>query len=175
MRGFSSDSFTHLDSKGQPNMVSVSSKQPSARKAVAFARIRVGEAAFKAIQSNQVAKGNVLTISQLAGIMAAKDTPRIIPLCHGINLDTVKVRAKLEPDSASVKVLCEARCEGKTGVEMEAMVGASVAALTVYDMCKAFGKAMVIEDVRLLTKEGGKSGTFMAEGAEEVLRDMNDD
>ncbi len=137
-------------------MVDVSSKSASKRSATAFARIVIGQTAFDSVRNNENKKGDVLTVSKLAGIMAAKKTPDLIPLCHPLNLSCVDVRLKLNESRLSVDIECDASCFGETGVEMEALTGASLAALTVYDMCKAVSHDMTIERVRLLRKKGGK-------------------
>lgn len=154
--------LSHVDSNGKAKMVDVSGKSETTRAAVAGARVRLGRTAFDLVRTNAVAKGDVLTVSQLAGIMGAKRTSDLIPLCHPLPLSSVDVRLRLEDADASISIECEAKCVGRTGVEMEAMVGASVAALTVYDMCKAVDKGIVIEEVRLLKKTGGKSGEYVA-------------
>ncbi len=157
-----SSKLSHVDDEGRARMVDVSGKQETRRTALATARIRLGAEAFSLVRANAVKKGDVLSVSQLAGVMGAKRTSDLIPLCHPIALTSVDMRLKLSEDNDSVLVECEARCDGKTGVEMEALVGASVAALTVYDMCKAVDKGIVIEEVRLARKTGGKSGDYVA-------------
>lgn len=140
-------------------MVNVSEKPVSERTARARALITVGPDIVKLIEENCVKKGDVLSVCQLAGILAAKKTADLIPLCHNIVLDQVRVEAALI-DDATIAVESTVRCEGRTGVEMEALMAVSVAALTVYDMCKSVSKAIVISDVKLLSKTGGKSGDF---------------
>ena len=139
-------------------MVEVGDKSPSRRRAVAGARLTMSKPAFEAIRTGQGPKGNALHTAELAGIMAAKRTSDLIPLCHPLPLTSVKV--ELEPDEAAFAfdIRAEARCDGKTGVEMEALTAASIAALTLYDMAKALDKSMVIDAVLLLEKQGGKSG-----------------
>ena len=141
-------------------MVDVGDKEETERKAVACATIFVGEEAFSLVEANRTKKGDVLSVAQLAGIMAAKRTSELIPLCHNIGLSKVSVDLTLQKDSLSVYIECEAKTTGRTGVEMEAITGATVAAITVYDMCKAVNKEMVISGVRLLSKRGGKSGEY---------------
>lgn len=151
--------FTHLDESGAARMVDVGAKEISTRKAVAEARVVMQAETAAAIRENRTQKGEVLQVARLAGIMAAKRTAELIPLCHVLPLDGVEVDLTfLEP--TVLQVVATARVTGKTGVEMEALTAASVAALTVYDMCKAVDREMEIVHVRLLHKSGGKSGTF---------------
>lgn len=150
-------SLSHVDQDGKAKMVDVSGKIPSQREAIAKAKIVVGAQAFQLVEAQEMKKGDVLTVSQLAGIMGAKRTSDLIPLCHPIALSSVNVRLQLRRDDFSVEVTCIAKCQGQTGVEMEALTGASIAALTVYDMCKAVSKEMVIKEVYLAKKSGGKS------------------
>ena len=152
--------LTHIDTSGKAKMVDVGDKEETVRKAVACATIFVGEEAFSLVEANRTKKGDVLSVAQLAGIMAAKRTSELIPLCHNIGLSKVSVDLTLQKDSLSVYIECEAKTTGRTGVEMEAITGATVAAITVYDMCKAVNKEMVISGVRLLSKRGGKSGEY---------------
>ena len=140
-------------------MVDIGAKSTTVRRAVASAIVKVGRAAFAQLAARRVAKGDALATAKLAGIMAAKRTPELIPLCHGLSPEFVDVQVTLvSPDR--VEIRAEARVEGKTGVEMEAMVAASMAALTIYDMCKAVEKGIVIGPVRLESKTGGKSGSW---------------
>ncbi len=150
-------SLSHVTPGGQARMVDVSGKAQSSRHALAEAWVDVGRAvAAKLRQSGGVAKGNVLETARLAGILAAKQTANLIPLCHPLPLECVEVEARLV--GRRVRIVASARCQGKTGVEMEAMTAACVAALTVYDMVKAAGKGVEIGPIRLLEKSGGKSG-----------------
>lgn len=142
--------LSHIDGEGRAQMVDVSGKRPQRRIARAEGTIRVAPSTIKAIRSNAIKKGDVLTISRLAGIQAAKQTGDLIPLCHPLPLDHVQVDAVAEDDR--VRITATSTCTGRTGVEMEALTAVSVALLTVYDMCKAIDKEMVIEDVRLLEK-----------------------
>ncbi len=153
--------LTHLDSQGRANMVDVTDKAVTSREAVAQARIRMLPATLRMIVDGEHPKGDVFAVARIAGIQAAKKTSDLIPLCHPLMLTSVKVELQAEGDDA---VVINARCKlaGQTGVEMEALTAASVAALTIYDMCKAVDRAMVIENVRLLEKLGGKSGHFQA-------------
>lgn len=152
--------LTHLDEQGQARMVDVGGKPETARTATATGRITMTPAALAAIRDGSGPKGDVLAVARVAGIMAAKKTGELIPLCHPLSLDAVVVDFAFEDDA--VRVTARASLTGKTGVEMEAMTAASIALLTVYDMAKAVDKGMVIEQVRLLEKTGGKSGIWRA-------------
>jgi len=153
--------LSHLDDKGQPRMVDISAKKETKRAATARAIVRMKLETLRLIQTGQTAKGDVLTTARLAGIMAAKQTPSLIPLCHPLMLEDVQV--ELTPDEAesAVMITATALTTGKTGMEMEAMTAAAVAALTVYDMCKAADRGIRIEELRLLRKSGGRSGTII--------------
>ena len=153
--------LTHLDETGSARMVDVGGKAQTARTAVAEGRIAMNAAALAAIRDGTVPKGDVLAAARIAGIMAAKKTGELIPLCHPLALDSVRVECTVE--SRSVRVTATASLTGKTGVEMEAMVACNIALLTIYDMAKALDKGMVIEQVRLLSKTGGKSGDWHAD------------
>ncbi len=148
----------HFDADGRPRMVDVSAKPETARTAVARGRVRMGKATLGAVGTAD--KGDVIAVAELAGIMAAKKTGDLIPLCHPIGLDSVSVRIVADSDLPGLVVTAEARCTGRTGVEMEAMTAVSVACLTIYDMLKAVDRAMVIEAVELVAKSGGKSGDW---------------
>lgn len=154
--------LTHLDETGAAHMVDVGAKADTERVAVAQAEVRMASATLDAIVAGDLPKGDVLGTARLAGIMAAKRTAELIPLCHPLLLSQVTV--EVQPDAAQQRVVITAivRCRSKTGVEMEALTAASVAALTVYDMAKALQKDMVIGDIRLLEKRGGKSGDWQA-------------
>jgi cyclic pyranopterin phosphate synthase len=152
--------LTHLDENGAARMVDVAGKLVTAREAVATGRITMSAEAAAAIRAGSVKKGDVLATARIAGIMAAKKTAELIPLCHPLPL--MRVAIDLAPDETGVTVTATAATEGKTGVEMEALTAASVALLTLYDMAKALDKAMVIGDIRLLSKTGGKSGDWTA-------------
>lgn len=156
----SSRQLTHTDpDTGRATMVDVSHKSSTARSATATAKVILGKEAFQLVHDNHVSKkGDVLTVSQLAGIMGAKQTSQLIPLCHPILLSDVSVSLTLDEDALSVGIWAQATTVGPTGVEMEALTAASVAALTVYDMCKAASKMIEITDIRLVEKKGGKSG-----------------
>ena len=153
--------LTHFDAAGQAHMVDVSGKQPTAREAVAEARVVMSPETL-ALAQGGAAKGDVLGVARLAGIMGAKRTAELIPLCHPLPLDKVSVDLTADPALPGVRITATARTTGRTGVEMEALTAATVAALTVYDMLKAAQKDMRIEGVRLLRKTGGKSGSFEA-------------
>ena len=152
--------LTHLDAQGKARMVDVGGKAAAQRLAVAEGRIRIAPAALAAIRDGAVPKGDVLAAARIAGIMAAKKTAELIPLCHPLALDAVTVDFAIEDQG--VKVTATASLTGKTGVEMEALTAASIALLTIYDMAKAIDKAMVIDAVRLIAKRGGKSGDWTA-------------
>lgn len=153
--------LTHFDDNGNAVMVDVSEKDITDRIAVARGSIHVSRRALDAILGRQVKKGDVLTVSQVAGIMGTKKTADIIPMCHPIFLSNVKVEFEIDEKACDISVFCTAQTEGKTGVEMEALTGVSVALLTIYDMCKAIDKRMTIGDIHLVEKTGGKSGDFM--------------
>lgn len=156
--------LTHLDSQGRANMVDVTDKAVTSREAVAEALVRMRPETLALIVAGGHPKGDVFAVARIAGIQAAKKTHELIPLCHPLMLTSVKLELSADGTDA---VRIQARCKlaGQTGVEMEALTAASVAALTIYDMCKAVDRGMVIENVRLLEKSGGKSGTFKAEDA----------
>ena len=153
--------LTHLDDKGAARMVNVGAKPETVRSATAVGRIRMAPATLAAVREGNGPKGNVLAAARIAGIMAAKKTGELIPLCHPLALDTVSVDFTIVKDA--VEVTARAALTGKTGVEMEALTAASIALLTLYDMAKALEKGMVIEHVHLLEKTGGKSGDWRAE------------
>lgn len=156
----SPNGLTHLDEHGHARMVDIGGKAETARVAIASGRIRMSAAALSAIREGDAPKGDVLAAARIAGIMAAKKTADLIPLCHPLALDAVTVDFAFEDDA--VRATATASLTGKTGVEMEAITATSVALLTVYDMAKALDKGMVIDDVRLIEKRGGKSGTWRA-------------
>lgn len=157
--------LTHLDSQGAARMVDVGGKAETARAALATGRIRMSAEALTAIRDGSGPKGDVLAAARIAAIMAAKKTGELIPLCHPLALDAVTVDFTFEADA--VRATARASLTGKTGVEMEAMTATAIALLTIYDMAKAIDKGMVIEEVRLLEKTGGKSGTWRSEGQPE--------
>jgi len=155
-----SDTFTHIDEKGQVRMVDVTAKPATERIARAQAMVAMQPETFKMIQDQNIKKGNVLETARIAGIMAAKQTSALIPMCHPLNLTHVQI--DFFPDSATHTIRIEtlARVVDQTGVEMEALTAASLAALTMYDMCKSYDRQMRISDIYLLEKSGGKSGTW---------------
>jgi len=155
--------FTHFDERGGARMVDVSEKGDTVRVAVAAGRVRMNGETFRLVQTGGVKKGDVLGVARVAGIMAAKRTPDLIPLCHVLPLSGVELELQLNEAELAVDITATVRCTGKTGVEMEALTAVSVAALTVYDMCKAVQRDMTIEDIRLLEKSGGISGHFLRE------------
>jgi len=155
--------FTHFDEKGKAVMVDVSAKKDSERSATAKGRVLVSAETAALIASGGLKKGDVLSVARLAGIMGAKQTPALIPLCHPLALSSVKLDLILDEAAQAVEITATCKLVGKTGVEMEALTAVSVAALTVYDMCKAVDKGMRITDIRLVHKAGGKSGTYEAE------------
>ena len=154
--------LTHLDAQGKARMVDIGAKAETARVAIASGRIRMSAEALAAIREGSVPKGDVLAAARIAGIMAAKKTADLIPLCHPLALDSVGIDLTVGDDA--VHATASAALTGKTGVEMEAMTAVCVALLTIYDMAKSLDKGMVIEDVRLIEKRGGKSGTWRAPG-----------
>ena len=151
---------THLDEAGHPMMVDVSAKKTTLREAEAEGIVKLTDAVLCAVRDNTAAKGDVLKIAELAGIMAAKRTPELIPLCHSIRLDSARVECVLDQENKQVRIRAQVKAADVTGVEMEALTAVSVAALTVYDMCKGIDKGMGIEGIRLLRKSGGKSGDY---------------
>lgn len=153
--------LTHFDAKGDAVMVDVAAKPVTERIAVAGGSIVMQAATLRRIREGQIAKGDVLAVARLAGIMAAKKTGDLIPLCHPIGLDAVSIEFALDDKRSAVEITATCKVHGRTGVEMEAMCAVSVAALTIYDMCKAIDRGMKIGDVRLLKKSGGKSGDFV--------------
>ena len=152
--------FTHFNGDGRARMVDVGDKGVTCRAAVAAGRVRLNRATFDLVRSGGMKKGDVLTVAQVAGIMGAKRTPDIIPMCHPIPLSGVELSLSLDEARLSVEITATVRVEGRTGVEMEALTAVSVAALTVYDMCKAVQRDIVISDIRLLQKSGGIHGDY---------------
>ena len=154
--------LTHVDNQGRAQMVDVGAKAESNRLAVATAVVELGAEAFHLLKENKISKGNVLTVAQLAGIMASKQTPNIIPLCHNIHITHAEVNLELNEDNFAVNITGSVNSFGRTGVEMESLTAVTVAALTVYDMCKAVSHDIVISDIKLLKKVGGRSGDYAA-------------
>lgn len=159
--------LTHLDAEGHAHMVDVSHKEPTVREAIAAGEIRMQAETLALIQSGGIPKGDVLAVARIAGIMAAKRTPELIPLCHPLNLTSVQVELIPDTERSAILIQARVRCSGVTGVEMEALTAVSVAALTVYDMCKAVDRGMRIGEIRLQRKRGGKSGDIILEDMEE--------
>lgn len=155
--------LTHVDADGKARMVDVNHKQDTVRVAVAKGKVYVGPKIAKLIEKNTIKKGDVLSVAQIAGIIAAKRTSEIIPLCHNIPISAIVVNTDLNEKDHCVHILATVKCEGKTGVEMEALCAVSTAALTVYDMCKALSKDIVISDIMLMKKTGGKE-SFVRDG-----------
>lgn len=158
------DDFTHFNEQGRAKMVDVGEKPVSVRTAAAAARVLVNERTFELIRSGGMKKGDVLTVAQIAGVMGAKRTPDIIPMCHPILIGGINLELHLDEERRSVEIEASVSCDGRTGVEMEALTAVSTAALMVYDMCKAVQKDMVITDIRLLRKTGGVHGDFERSG-----------
>ena len=157
------EELTHIDAEGRPRMVDVTGKPDTQREAVARGRVRMQSATFDRIKKGKTKKGDVLTVAQLAGIMAAKQTPSLIPLCHPIIIGDCRVEFKLDEANSTVEITATVKSTGQTGVEMEAMTAVAVSALTIYDMCKAMDRGMRIENIRLVKKSGGKSGLITLE------------
>ncbi len=152
------EELTHMDALGRPRMVDVTEKPDTQREAVARCLVRMKASTFDLLKKGNMPKGDVLAVAQLAGIMAAKQTPHIIPLCHPVLIGDVKVEFGLDEEASVVEITTTVRSTGKTGVEMEALTATAVSALTIYDMCKAVDRGIQIESIRLIRKSGGKSG-----------------
>ena len=157
------EDFTHFDDRGQARMVDVGEKAPTRRRALAGARVYVSRDTLALIRDGGMKKGDVLAVAQVAGIMGAKRTAELIPMCHPVQVEGIDLSLTLDEARCCVDIRAAVRCDGRTGVEMEALTAASTAALTVYDMCKAVQRAIVITDVRLLEKTGGVHGDFVRE------------
>jgi len=157
------EELTHIDALGRPRMVDVTGKPDTQREAVAKCRVRMKASTLERLKRGSMPKGDVLTVAQLAGIMAAKQTPHIIPLCHPVLIGDIKVEFSLDEESSTVEITTIVKSIGKTGVEMEALTATAVTALTIYDMCKAVDRGIQIESIRLIRKSGGKSGTIILE------------
>lgn len=158
-----SNDFTHFDERGNARMVNVGEKPETRREAVAAGRVLLNRQTFDLIRTGGVKKGDVLTVAQVAGIMGAKRTPELIPMCHPVALTGVELSLYLNEEMLSVEIEASAFCTGQTGVEMEALTAVASAALTVYDMCKAVQRDIIIDDIRLLRKTGGQSGSYERE------------
>ena len=155
--------FTHFNDQGRAKMVNVGEKPITQRVAVAAGRVLVNEHTFSLIRSGGMKKGDVLTVAQIAGVMGAKRTPDLIPMCHIVQVEGIDLELHLDEERHSVEITSSVCCDGRTGVEMEALTAVSTAALTVYDMCKAVQKDMTITDIRLLSKTGGVHGDYKRE------------
>ena len=152
--------LTHFNEEGRARMVDVSEKEITTRIAKATATVTVNADTYALIKEGKMKKGDVLQVAQVAGIMGAKRTPDIIPMCHSIQITNVDIAFEMNDSDCSIKIISTAKCDGKTGIEMEAMSAASIAALTIYDMCKAVQRDIRISDIYLLEKDGGKSGHY---------------
>ncbi len=152
--------FSHLDETGGISMVHVGAKKVTAREAVAAATVRMSPETLQRLVDRALPKGDVLTTAKIAGVLAAKQTPSLIPLAHPIGIESVDITFDLDPNAGTIEVRSIVRCEAKTGVEMEAMTACAVAALTIYDMCKSAEKGIVIDGLQLVRKSGGKSGLW---------------
>ena len=157
------DKFSHLDENGRARMVDVSGKDPTDRLAIATARVFLNKKTYKMVQNSEIGKGDVLTVAKVAGIMAAKNTANMIPMCHPINITSIEIDFVMDDKTHTIEIRTLTKLNAKTGVEMEALTGASVAALTIYDMCKAVQKDIEIGEIKLLRKTGGKSGDYKNE------------
>ncbi|MPZ14516.1 MAG: cyclic pyranopterin monophosphate synthase MoaC [Chloroflexi bacterium] len=155
--------LSHIDESGRARMVDVSAKADTVREATARGRVTMRPETLAIVERGAMEKGDVLAVAQVAGVLAAKQTGSLIPMCHPLPITGVDLRFHLDHEAPSIEIEATARVVGKTGVEMEALTAVSVAALTIYDMCKAVDRAMVISDVRLVRKSGGKSGDFVRE------------
>jgi cyclic pyranopterin phosphate synthase len=160
--------FTHFDSAGNAIMVDVTDKPVTERIATASGEIKVNTEVFEAVKNGTAKKGDVLGTARIAGIMAAKRTYELIPMCHPLMLTKVTIDFEMEEESLSIKCICTAKLSGKTGVEMEALTGVSVALLTIYDMCKAIDRGMEMSEIHLVEKSGGKSGHFVRETGKQL-------
>ncbi len=152
--------LNHIDDEGRARMVDISAKPDSARTAVAKGRVLLGQEAFNLVRENRIRKGDVLSVAQIAGILGAKQTSRLIPLCHDVLLEGVDLDLELNEDALAIDVRAFVKTTGPTGVEMEALTAVSIAALTIYDMCKSVSKDIAITDTQLLAKTGGQSGDY---------------
>jgi cyclic pyranopterin monophosphate synthase len=155
--------LTHLDEQGNPRMVDVGDKPATSRRAVAEGVIRMSPDTIRAVTEGTVPKGNVITVAELAGVMGAKRTADLIPLCHPLPISSIRVEVEVDETVPGLRARAEVRVEGRTGVEMEALTAVSCTLLTIYDMCKALDRSMELGRIRLLHKEGGRSGTWTAE------------
>ena len=157
------DKFSHLDDKGKAKMVDVSKKRPTDRLATAYGKVLLNRKTYDMVKNSEIEKGDVLTVAKVAGIMAAKNTANTIPMCHPINLTSIDIEFDMDDEKCAIEIFTTCKLNAKTGVEMESLHAVSVAALTIYDMCKAVQKDITITDIRLLRKTGGKSGAYTNE------------
>ncbi len=160
--------FTHFNQHGDAIMVDISEKTETAREAIAEGRISMNQECFDQLKAGSIGKGDVLGVARIAGIMGAKKTSELIPLCHLLNLTKTEIDFELEDETCSVRTICTVRTTGKTGVEMEALTGVQIALLTIYDMCKAVDKGMEMNGIHLCQKSGGKSGIYIRKAKQEV-------
>ena len=160
--------FTHFNQHGEAIMVDISKKAETAREAIAEGRISMNQECFDQLKAGSIGKGDVLGVARIAGIMGAKKTSELIPLCHLLSLTKAKIDFELEDETCSVRTICTVRTTGKTGVEMEALTGVQIALLTIYDMCKAVDKGMEMNGIHLCQKSGGKSGIYIRKAKQEV-------
>ncbi|WP_409069944.1 cyclic pyranopterin monophosphate synthase MoaC [Clostridium sp. FAM 1755] len=155
--------LTHINNQGRAKMVDVGSKEETEREAIAYGYINMKRETLNRIKEGSISKGDVLSVAQVAGIMAAKNTANIIPMCHPIMINGCDINFKFDLENNNIDITSSVKNTGKTGVEMEALTAVTVAALTIYDMCKAIDKEMIISDIKLMRKNGGKSGLFQRE------------
>ena len=160
--------FTHFNQHGDAIMVDISKKAETAREAIAEGRISMNQECFDQLKAGSIGKGDVLGVARISGIMGAKKTSELIPLCHLLNLTKAEIDFELEDETCSVRTICTVRTTGKTGVEMEALTGVQIALLTIYDMCKAVDKGMEMNGIHLCQKSGGKSGIYIRKAKQEV-------
>ena len=160
--------FTHFNQHGEAIMVDISKKAETAREAIAEGRISMNQECFDQLKAGSIGKGDVLGVARIAGIMGAKKTSELIPLCHLLSLTKAEIDFELEDETCSVRTICTVRTTGKTGVEMEALTGVQIALLTIHDMCKAVDKGMEMNGIHLCQKSGGKSGIYIRKAKQEV-------
>lgn len=160
--------FTHFNQHGDAIMIDISKKAETAREAIAEGRISMNQECFDQLKAGNIGKGDVLGVARIAGIMGAKKTSELIPLCHLLSLTKAEIDFELEDETCSVRTICTVRTTGKTGVEMEALTGVQIALLTIYDMCKAVDKGMEMNGIHLCQKSGGKSGIYIRKAKQEV-------
>ena len=156
--------FTHFDENKDPRMVDVTAKEPTSREAVARGKVFMKPETVRAIKEKSIAKGDVFAVAKIAGVMGAKRTHDLIPLCHPLEITGIDLKFKSLPEKGEIEIEARVRTVGRTGVEMEALTAVGIAALTVYDMCKSADREITISSIRLVEKRGGKSGTFIREG-----------